>query len=158
VHSGGATRFTGARRPPSLRPEPSESEAFPKRMIKFINWLLTWWNGSTIGTTIYTWRNGQFVGEDIFGNRYYRDKTGRRRWVIYKTIAEPSQVPAEWHGWLHHTYAEPPTVDPPKVQPWETEHVPNLTGTPYAYRPAGSLLSSGQRPAATGDYEAWRPD
>ena len=64
-------------------------------MIKFINWTLTWWNGSTIGTRIYTWRNGQFVGEDIFGNRYFRDKTGRRRWVLYKTIAEPSQVPAD---------------------------------------------------------------
>jgi len=127
-------------------------------MFKFINWLLTWWNGSTIGTRIYTWRNGKFVGEDIFANRYFQDKTGLRRWVLYKTIAEPSQVPAEWHGWLHHTYAEPPTIDPPKVQPWEKEHVPNLTGTPYAYRPSGSLLSSGQRPPATGDYEAWRPE
>jgi len=127
-------------------------------MVKFLNWLLTWWNGSTLGTRIYTWRQGRFVGEDIFGNRYFHDKTGRRRWVLYKTIAEASQVPAEWHGWLHHTFAEPPTMDPPRVQSWEKEHVPNLTGTPYAYRPSGSLLAAGQRPPATGDYEAWRPD
>ena len=33
-----------------------------------------------------------------------------------------------------------------------------MTGTPLAYRPPGSLLSSGQRPAASGDYDAWRPE
>jgi len=33
-----------------------------------------------------------------------------------------------------------------------------MTGTPYAYRPKGSLYASGQRPKATGDYEAWTPD
>jgi hypothetical protein len=31
-------------------------------MIKFVNWLLTWWNGNTLGTWVYTKRNGQFVG------------------------------------------------------------------------------------------------
>jgi NADH:ubiquinone oxidoreductase subunit len=35
--------------------------------------------------------------------------------------------------------------------------VPNLTGTPYAYRPAGSTLASGHRPKATGDYQPWTP-
>ena len=33
----------------------------------------------------------------------------------------------------------------------------NQTGTANAYRPAGSMLASGQRPAATGDYQAWTP-
>lgn len=127
-------------------------------MIKFFNWLLTWWNGSTPGTVFYTWRFGKFVGEDIFGNRYYQTADKKRRWVIYKGVAEPSQVPAEWHGWLHHTFAEPPTIAPPKVQKWEKEHTPNLTGTPFAYRPPGSLLGAGQRAHATGDYEAWKPD
>ena len=52
---------------------------------------------------------------------------------------------------------KPPTVEPHKVKPWEAEHEPNLTGTPRAYRPEGSLWNEGKRPAATGDYEAWRP-
>jgi NADH:ubiquinone oxidoreductase subunit len=34
----------------------------------------------------------------------------------------------------------------------------NMTGTPQAYRPPGSILSTGKRPAATGDYKPWRPD
>jgi NADH:ubiquinone oxidoreductase subunit len=34
---------------------------------------------------------------------------------------------------------------------------PNPTGTPAAYRPRGSILASGERPKATGDYEAWTP-
>jgi len=126
--------------------------------MKLLNWLLTWWNGSTIGTWIYTKRHGHFVGEDLFGNSYYRSADGGRRWVIYKEVAEASLVPPEWHGWLHHTVAEPPTVAPPAVKPWEQEHVPNLTGSPMAYRPPGSLLGKAKRAPATGDYEAWRPE
>lgn len=67
-------------------------------------------------------------------------------------------VPAEWHGWMHHTVDEPPTVAPPKTKSWEKEHQPNLTGTPLAYRPPGSLMGAGQRAPATGDYEAWQPE
>src|SRR6185295_4047999 len=103
-----------------------------------LNWLLTWWNGTTLGTWIHTKLKGVFVGEDVLGNVYYRTKDGRRRWVLYKNLAEASMVPPEWHGWLHHTMAEPPTVDPPVVKSWEREHVPNLTGTPFAYSPPGS--------------------
>lgn len=33
----------------------------------------------------------------------------------------------------------------------------DLSGTPQAYRPDGSLWESGRRPPATGDYEAWKP-
>jgi NADH:ubiquinone oxidoreductase subunit len=78
--------------------------------------------------------------------------------VLYKNIAEASLVPAEWHGWLHHTVKHPPTVEPPVVKSWEKEHVPNLTGSPLAYKPQGSLLADGKRPHATGDYESWRPE
>ena len=37
-------------------------------------------------------------------------------------------------------------------------YVPNLSGTPFAWRPKGSILRPGERPRATGDYQAWRPD
>ena len=33
-----------------------------------------------------------------------------------------------------------------------------LTGTGAAYRPSGALEKGGKRAAATGDYEAWKPD
>ncbi|MDU6836092.1 MAG: NADH-ubiquinone oxidoreductase subunit NDUFA12 family protein, partial [Bradyrhizobium sp.] len=50
-----------------------------------------------------------------------------------------------------------PTEDGYKPREWEKPHQPNLTGTPLAYRPAGSTLASGRRPKATGDYQPWTP-
>jgi NADH:ubiquinone oxidoreductase subunit len=124
----------------------------------------------TIGTRIYTWLRGELVGSDQFGNRYYREKGARRlekgggkfsrerRWVLYNGETEASRVPPEWHGWLHHTVLDPPAQGAAKRYPWQKEHVPNLTGTPFAYRPPGSLLRGGHRPPATGDYEPWMPE
>jgi len=123
-----------------------------------------WTSGATIGTFFTIAKRGEPVGTDLFGNRYYqsRDTSSydgrRRRWVTYNGYADASKVPAEWHGWLHYTLDEPPTVDPLPRQSWETDHLPNLTGTPMAWRPQGSLAAEGRRPAATGDYEAWRPE
>uniref|UniRef100_A0A0E0BE93 NADH dehydrogenase [ubiquinone] 1 alpha subcomplex subunit 12 n=1 Tax=Oryza glumipatula TaxID=40148 RepID=A0A0E0BE93_9ORYZ len=48
------------------------------------------------------------VGVDKFGNKYYEKlhdtQYGRHRWVEYaeKGRYNASQVPPEWHGWLHH--------------------------------------------------------
>jgi NADH:ubiquinone oxidoreductase subunit len=144
------------------------SQARPA-MKTFLLRLFTWWNGQTFGTQFWTWRYGEFVGTDEFGNRYYRTKGGRidpalgfeRRWVIYNGIAEASMIPPTWHGWMHHTVDLPPTQemakDMAKARPWEKPHRPNLTGTPGAYRPSGSILARGRRPQATGDYKAWTP-
>lgn len=117
----------------------------------------TWWTGNTIGMRLFTWRKGQFVGEDELGNRYYRERNGRRRWVIYRDLAEASLVSADWHGWLHYTVDNPPTETGYKPKPWQKPHKPNMTGTPEAHRPSGSTLHQGRRPKATGDYDAWQP-
>lgn len=119
---------------------------------------------ATIGTRLFTWLRGELVGEDQFGNRYYREKgkpTGpfgrERRWVIYKGKPEASKVPPAWHIWLHYTTdLLPDQQDLPKAD-WIAEHIPNLTGTDFAYRPEGSILKSGRRQRAAGDYEPWRP-
>jgi len=123
-----------------------------------LRFLFVWWRNATVGTWLMTWFSGQFVGQDKFGNRYYQSKGGVRRWVIYNGTVEASRVPADWHGWLHHTLRQPPTIDPPTVRPWEKDHLPNMTGTPGALRPQGSLAGKGVRPKATGDYEAWTPE
>ncbi len=120
--------------------------------------IFTWWNGQTIGTRLYTWRKGQLVGQDGQGNSYYQTADGKRRWVIYNGEAEASRIPSEWHGWMHHTVNVAPTEQPLDVKPWEKPHQPNLTGTPGAYAPKGSLLAGGERAKATGDYEAWSPE
>lgn len=128
--------------------------------------IFTWWNGATPGIHFTTWRRGVYVGTDELGNRYYEarddrdsyDRGRKRRWVIYKGYADASKVAAEWHGWLRYTFDEPPTKDPFVLKSWEKPHVPNLTGTIYAYKPQGALSRGGERQRATGDYEAWTPD
>jgi len=120
--------------------------------------LFAWWRSATYGTLLTTWWSGQRVGEDQYGNRYYQSRDARRRWVIYNGTVEASRVPPDWHGWLHHTYAEPPTRAPLKARPWEKPYMPNLTGTKGAYHPDGSLVRGGVRAAATGDYQPWKPD
>jgi NADH:ubiquinone oxidoreductase subunit len=134
--------------------------------VSVLKLIFTWWNGATIGIHNTVKRRGRLVGEDAFGNRYYEARDDRdsydrgrpRRWVIYRGYADASKVPAEWHGWLHYTFDEPPTVTPLPRQSWEKEHLPNLSGTIHAYRPKGSLARGGERQRATGDYEAWTPD
>ena len=124
----------------------------------FFKMIFSWWNSATWGTWLMTKLQGEPVGTDTFGNRYFQNKDGSRRWVLYNGTVEASRVPPEWHGWLHHTYAEPPTTAPHKPRGSETPHQPNLTGTDGAYRPDGSLAKSGARPPATGDYQAWKPE
>ncbi|WP_210527423.1 NADH:ubiquinone oxidoreductase subunit NDUFA12 [Rubellimicrobium arenae] len=116
----------------------------------------TWWNSQTFGTQLWTARHGQKVGEDALGNVYYRTADDSSRWVIYNGEAEASRVPTEWFGWLHRTWDEPPTVRPPVRKFWEKPSLPNLTGTPYAYAPSGSLLRA--EPVKREDYEAWSPE
>ena len=124
-----------------------------------------WCNGQTLNTRFHTWRHGELVGTDEFGNTYYRTRGGaidpalgfERRWVIYNGYSEGSAVPQGWYGWLHHTVDTPPTQETYEPREWQKPFRPNLTGTPEAYRPAGSTLRDGVRPPATGYYEAWTP-
>ncbi|WP_298951428.1 NADH:ubiquinone oxidoreductase subunit NDUFA12 [uncultured Methylobacterium sp.] len=127
--------------------------------------IFTWWSGSTVSLDLYTKRHGRHVGTDEFGNRYYRaigplidPSVGpERRWVIYNGYPDASKVPPGWRGWLSHTVEVPPSEESYTPREWQKPHEENLTGTVAAYRPRGSQLSYGQRPAATGDYVPWTP-
>ncbi len=125
--------------------------------------LFAWWDGTTIGTSFSLWRKGaRLVGTDEQGNRYLEEvgKTGpngmRRRFVLYHGVAEASRVTPDWHGWLHHTFDEPPTTTPLMRRSFEQDHVPNMTGTPLAYHPPGSLSQGA--PGVPADYQAWSPE
>jgi NADH:ubiquinone oxidoreductase subunit len=100
--------------------------------MKFLTELFAWWTGNTIGTRLFTWRFGTRVGEDAL-------------------------VPPEWHGWLHYTVDVPPTEESYHAQPWQKPYVPNLTGSPQAYRPPGSILNPDAGKTRQRDYEPWRP-
>lgn len=117
---------------------------------------LTWWDGQTLNTQLFTWRKGSKVGEDPQGNIYYRNHDDSKRWVIFNGDMEASRVNPDWHGWLHHTWDEPPTDKPLVHKAWEKPHVANLTGTALAYAPTGSLRQA--KPADRSDYEAWSPE
>lgn len=95
----------------------------------------------------------RFVGQDVYGNRYYermsreKNESKSRRIVIYKGQVEASKIPAEWHGWIHHTCEEPLKT---LQYDWQKPHLPNLTGTFFAYRPQSLKIPK--------YYEAWQPD
>ncbi|ACB22328.1 NADH:ubiquinone oxidoreductase subunit [Methylobacterium sp. PvP062] len=127
--------------------------------------IFTWWNGQTVSVALQTARTGIFVGEDEFGNKYYkaegalidRSVGSERRWVVYNGYADASKVPPGWRGWLCHNVDVAPSEEKYQPKAWQKPHIENQTGTANAYRPAGSQLSWGQRPAATGDYVSWTP-
>lgn len=111
---------------------------------------------------IHTWFNGACVGVDIAGNKYYKAKPRKntrreRRWVIYNGNPEASQVPPEWHGWLHHQTDVLPQNGNKHRREWQKPHQPNLTGTKAAYLPPGHALKGSRRDPATGDYQPWQP-
>ncbi|KAJ3548819.1 hypothetical protein NMY22_g1122 [Coprinellus aureogranulatus] len=89
-------------------------------------------------------KSGTLVGTDQFGNRYFENRNGeeevpgRHRWVDYAQHEyHASQVPPEWHSWIHHIRKDPPTADPivKNLTPsWQQPWVENLTGTRGAYK------------------------
>ena len=96
------------------------------------------------------------VGADEFGNEYFQDKNSRRL-VVYKGIAEPSKIPAEWHGWIHYTTEIAPVNINTHRYSWQKTHLPNLTGTKNAYAPKGHMALGGKREKVSADYQAWTP-
>ncbi|MFT4090867.1 MAG: NADH:ubiquinone oxidoreductase subunit NDUFA12 [Asticcacaulis sp.] len=124
----------------------------------------TWWNGATIGTLWTVFRSANHVGTDEFGNKYYEARTlkegygdKKRRFVIYKGYADASKIPPDWHGWMHYMYDEAPSKAALPKKEWEKPHLPNLSGTPFARFPKGSLNAEADRQKSSGDYEAWKP-
>lgn len=121
----------------------------------FFKNLFTWWDGATLGTTLFSAFNGSKVGEDSLGNRYFEGKG--RRWVMYAGSNDVSRVPPEWYAWLTRQIDVVPDELPPPPK-FLKAATANLTGTPEAYRPTGALEKGGHRQAASGDYQAWTPD
>lgn len=123
----------------------------------FLTKIFTWWHGSNFGARLDA-AAGREVGTDQFGNRYFVSKNGKRRFVIYKDLSEATLIPPEWHLWMHGRDIPPPSEKPLPGPKWVRDARPNPTGTPRAHAPSGSLVKSGLRARATGDYEAWAPD
>lgn len=90
----------------------------------------------------------QYVGKDHLENKYYQK--GKKRYVLYKGLEEPSKVPPMWHAWLHHLRENKPENKDIQTYKWQKDYIPNMTGTKYAYKPKRELVSS--------DYTPWKPE
>ena len=121
-------------------------------MSSLIKLIFTWWNKQTVGTFIYTLLRGKFVGKDQFGNKYYSNYKDKKRWVIYKSTVESSKIPPEWHLWIHYLSKNIPAKNINKYN-WQKKYEENLTGTPKAYKPEGSLHSDSKK--SMKKYETW---
>lgn len=98
------------------------------------------------------------IGNDEYGNKYFISKKKNSRGfytrrVIYKGFSEPSKVPPMWNAWLRYN-----TDEPPKNSHyfWQKPHLPNLTGTKYAYSPRG--IKGEKLEKYSGQYNAWTPE
>lgn len=87
-------------------------------------------------------KSGTLVGTDNYGNRYYQNDSYlyvTNRWVEYSDSVymdyDSSQIPAEWHGWLHYMTDIPPTQSNYPKHKWMIDHKENPTGTLGAYVP-----------------------
>jgi len=112
--------------------------------MSFLKQIFTWWYKQTFGTFIYTLLAGKFVGEDEFGNKYYSNFKGVKRWVIYKSRVESSRIPPKWHSWIHFQRINKPAQNTNTFE-WQKEHEENLTGTERAHKPDGSMLNDSKK-------------
>ena len=120
--------------------------------MSFLKQIFTWWHRQTFGTFVYTLFVGKFVAEDEFGNKYYSNLKGIKRWVIYKNSVESSKIPPNWHSWIHFQRINKPATNT-YTFPWQKQHEENLTGTKRAYKPDGSMLHDSKKDMKK--YETW---
>lgn len=101
----------------------------------------------------------RYVGQDEFGNKYYekRKADGKKleRMVKYKGLPEASKIPAKYHGWIHYNSDEFPINNKHKFS-WQKKHLPNLSGTRYAYIPK-SISENFEKNKKDSEYKPWSP-
>ena len=103
-------------------------------MLTLLKKVFTWWIRDTFGTRLKTIFFGKLVGRDVFGNKYYESKNGKR-WVIYSNTIDASKIPVEWYSWMHFTPNKIEKTHELEKYDWQKSHQPNLTGTEKAYYP-----------------------
>ncbi|KAJ3250900.1 hypothetical protein HK103_003061 [Boothiomyces macroporosus] len=88
--------------------------------------------------TLSSPKTGTLVGSDFHGNEYYENRndiSGRDRWVVYnKWNFDATQVPPEWHQWIHRMTDEVPDGRNFKTSFYTPTHAENHTGTRGAFK------------------------
>ncbi|KAL4227064.1 NADH dehydrogenase 1 alpha subcomplex subunit 12 ndufa12/DAP13 [Mactra antiquata] len=85
---------------------------------------------------------GTLKGTDVFGNRYYENKSyfiGRSRWIEftdgYGVDYDASMIPPEWRSWLQYSREESPVENPAPDRQWYGPHIDNRSGSKDEYVP-----------------------
>ena len=95
---------------------------------------------------------GTLAGTDSSGNAYYYQKGNpKKRWVVYKGKNEATKIPPHWHCWIHGFSNIPLNLK--YNYSWQKPHLPNLTGTPLAYKPYNTVKKENHKYG----YTSWRP-
>jgi len=103
-------------------------------MLTLFKQIFIWWNQETLGTKLKTIFTGKFVGKDSVGNKYYKNKAGKR-WIIYNGEIDASKIPIEWYSWIHFTDNRIENEHDLKKFSWQKPHQSNQTGTENAHHP-----------------------
>ncbi|EFC47053.1 predicted protein [Naegleria gruberi] len=110
------------------------------------------------------WEKGdkQLVGKDKFGNTYWQTtlptELNRGRWVELARkdrIYDASDIPAEWHMWIHRLREEPPTEAETNRKGFGVRptHTPNYTGEPEKrHYPPGHFFNPEHKDVSTLAY------
>ena len=140
------------------RHESGRPQAARSSSMKLLTELFAWWTGNTIGTSPFTWRYGTRVRRGRLRQRLLPDQ-GRE--AALGDLPRPVRSLAGAAGMarlaaLHRGRA----ANRRSLQgssPGSNAYEPNLTGTPEAYRPPGSILNPDAGKAIPRDYEPWQP-
>lgn len=97
--------------------------------------------------TFHIIKPGKLVGTDKYGNKYYESDQcvyGQNRWVEYTSYYyDATNVPPEWHSWLHYSNEAPGDKIEKSFEPqYSRNHIGNKTGTNEAYLPPNYILNS----------------
>lgn len=99
---------------------------------------------------------GNLVGVDENGNEYYENRLdyhGRDRWVLYKKWNfDATQVPPQYHQWLHRMTDDLPNAVVKDHQRFFTPslHTENPTGTRGAFKTYNTVSSAAK-------FQSWAP-
>tara|TARA_B100001029_G_C14891069_1_gene355448 strand:+ start:43 stop:396 length:354 start_codon:yes stop_codon:yes gene_type:complete len=115
-----------------------------------IKQIFTWWNSQTFGTFLYTIFFGKLVGKDEFGNKYYKNNSGKR-WVVYNGEINASRITSDWYSWIHYISHNIPNEKEKKFS-WQKPHKDNKTGTKDSFKP--NKISKNSKKFKK--YESWK--
>lgn len=126
---------------------------FYSNYIKFS--MLKYFFTNSVSILVKTLLSGQFIGTDQFANRYYASSSKKERWVLYGKISNASTIPPVWYLWIHHMTDDVLSKNTKKQ--WVQEHLPNMTGTNFAYTPKGHVKRGSQDIKSQYRYASWTP-